>query len=1100
MRRRRDEDHERLRPERSPEYWNAVPPTHRARLMAEYQDPAASAVSGVVPNPATIAQNVPGSAWQAVTGVVDFFGLGGAESRARSAAMRQGLGETLSGLPGELWQSAMDPNAGLFDHFQQPDAYPILSGMASGTPFGPGGWGGFVQHVEQNPAEWLFDLGLSATGFGAAARLRRGVPSFTPMQQFARGWTEVDPSTVPNYPGRWVGGDAPALGADLEARVIGRQKSGLTVDPEFEDAYVGPEVIDRQALLDAFETHRRAEYRVRYMGDEAFYRRNPETGQSEILGFRPESEIVASRLERADQLRSHLGGGGEETLGIFGRFERFMDRQADPIIESDIPHSLGDYHSGEIQQSKYLLGAREMAIGGGISLGVGSAVYGWQRYFGGDSGSAIPHFTASEREQALREIQEGGDATEGQIAALSKMYPDKDLSNLTKVGASELFDSYERPQRAERMATDAQVAALSKMYPDRDLSGLTMSGASDLFSSYERPQRFARSARSDAATEGQLNFLNQLRSDGDRSGGVMPIEQVNEGDGTSKAEAAALIDYELAVKKSERIAREAQQGRQEDEGPAMASQGQLDYLIRLNPDRYGSLGEGIAVERGPGRSRRETDPMGIEDVDISDGLTKREASTLFDYEAAVKKSERIRREAAGPEMASKAQIAALRRRFPHMFEDDAEEESRIPFDEIEFGETMTAEQAREAFKYVPESPPPMATKRQVARLEAEFPHAFKNLGDADEYLASGQSYGIVRSLEDIYDADTFTGMLYNAETGQTLKEDTVRLGDFNAPEIRPDQFKPKEFQEREAARAREARDVFRSMVGRYNVGRDVENEGYVIPIEYRQDSAMPGGLERGMYGRVLGDVNFEGVDYEQFMIQQGMGSVYGAQVEWGAEEIDPASLWRRAPTYTEQLGDMASKALWNVPGNIVGGVLEGRGIGGSVEDTLRGTASGLRDAAISRAKQTAVRATTDWFKESFTDDFTPNELGFVQRYVGDLGGIGEKAGSFLKSGAGSALGALALAAGTFYIGEKSLDEGYEEVIASKDDREGQFYEQFRKVDRGRSGGGMQKSDGLLLAQIEKVFRKVLKESGERSFSKTVTRIGRQSKINIGRGL
>ena len=90
-----------------------------------------------------------------------------------------------------------------------------------------------------------------------------------------------------------------------------------------------------------------------------------------------------------------------------------------------------------------------------------------------------------------------------------------------------------------------------------------------------------------------------------------------------------------------------------------------------------------------------------------------------------------------------------------------------------------------------------------------------------------------------------------------------------------------------------------------------------------------------------------------------------------------------------------------------------------------------------------------------------------------------------------------MAAGTFYVGEKSLDAGYEEVVASKDDREGQFYEQFRKV---RGGRAMKQGDNLLISQIERMLRRVLKETGARSFSKEVTRIGRQDKINSSRGL
>ena len=1126
-----------------------------------------------LPDPREIARNVLPSAGRAAMGVVDFFGLGGAESRQRSAQMRAGLAHTIPGIASELWKSAMDPDAGLLTHLSQREQYPYLSSIGASTPFGPEGWGGFVRNIEQEPAEWMFDIGLSATGAGAglvaARRASRFLPD-TPMQQFARQWSEVPTQNISSrVPGIDVpemhGGGKPVEVSEQWQR---NQKLGLTVDREFEDAYMGENVIDKGAIEAAFARHRdpSAEYRVRYQGTETFYRRGPgeRATDVEILGFRSIEDVEAAKVERHARLRSHITGDvpadvddvvsvGPE-LSFTQRLENWIDRKTSDALErAEVReaagktggHGLGDYHSGEISGNKYMIGARELGIGAGVSVGVGGAVYGWQHYFGGTPAyvqPTIPHLSDIEREQALTEIEGGNEtqpATEKQIAALSRMYPDKDLSGTTKAEASKLFDDFVPAPETPKMATEKQIAALEKMYPDREFDDLTREQASELFSSFKRPQR----STSDEASEAQVKYLNQLRGGGG-FGDVMPIEDVDESDGLTSGEVSTLIDFEKARRKSEVVGREAA-------GPAMASQGQLEYLAKLNPERYG------------GFAKTEDAVMGIEDVTFGDGITRAEAATLFDYEQAVRKSREtkevaagpamastsqvaalrkiypdqfgqepekevgvanylnvniedgitrqeaahlfksaeVAREMKGPEMATESQISALRRIYPDRFEDIPEDaEPLVPLEQIEFGRTMTKEAARQAFRHVKESPPPMATKRQVAKLQAEFPHAFKNLGDAEAYLASGQSYGIVQSLEDIYDADTFTGMLYDAQTGQTLKEDTVRLGDFNAPEIRPDQFKPKEYQEREAARAREARDVFRSMVARYNVGRDVDTEGYVIPIQYRQDPAMPGGLERGFYGRVLGDVNFEGIDYEQFMIQQGMGSVYGAKVEWGAEEIDPAMLWRRAPTYAQQLGDAATQSLWNIPGNLVGGLLEGGDFTDTLGSTLRGTASGLKDVAISQAKQTVVRATTDWFKETFTDEFTPNNLGFVGRYVGDLGGLGGKAGDFLQSGVGGALGALALAAGTFYVGEKSLDAEYEEVVASKGDREGDFYEQFRTVQRERTGGSMKVNDNLLLAQIERMLRRVLKESGARSFGKEVTRIGRQQKINSTRGL
>jgi len=730
-------------------------------------------------------------------------------------------------------------------------------------------------------------------------------------------------------------------------------------------------------------------------------------------------------------------------------------------------------------------------------------------------------------------------ASDAQLTALKRMYPDKDLSGLTMAQASELFDAYEPPPK---MATEVQKAALTRMYPDKDLSGLTMVQASELFDTYERP------ARSQDATQAQLDYLDRLRGGG--FGDVMPIEDVDESDGLTRQEVSALIDFEKAKRRSAEISRESA-------GPTMATESQLRYLGQLNPERYGGLSgatedvmgiedvtfdDGITAleartlfdyEDAVRKSRESAGPamasdaqlqvlqrmfpdqfgassgveveeppmMGIEEITFDDGITRREAAALFDYGEAVQKS-------AGPPMASEAQIAALQRYFPQMFEptEQAEEEPLVPLGQIDFTDGVTREEARQAFRHVPEMPPPMATQRQIDRLEMEFPHAFRHVGRVDQYLQTGQSYGVVKSLEDIYDADTFTGMLFDAPTGQLFKEDTVRLGDFNAPEIKPDPSKPLEYQEREAARAREARDVFRSMVQRFNIGRDVDQEGYVIPIQYRHDAQMLGGLARGKYGRVLGDVDFEGVDYEQFMIQQGMGSVYGASVEWGAREIDPLELWRRSPTFLEQFGEGTTGLLWQIPEVAIGGVFQGMDPFDALTETVAQVPGALKDMAIGQAKQTLTQATKDFFKERFTDEFTPNNLSFAQRYIGDFGGVGEKVGvfkdkaaGFLQSGWGAAIAPAALAAGTAIIGERSLDMNYAEVIPTREDRVKAFDHYVSQRQESTTGGAMS-SDDAALRVIKKALREVLSESGLGSMDDLSTKLDRKLRESDRRGI
>jgi len=681
-------------------------------------------------------------------------------------------------------------------------------------------------------------------------------------------------------------------------------------------------------------------------------------------------------------------------------------------------------------------------------------------------------------------------ASERQITALTRMYPDKDLTGLTMDAASKLFDTYEPPPK---MASDRQVTALTRMYPDKDLTGLTMDAASKLFDEYVPPPKMA--------TERQITALTRMYPDQDLTG--LTMDEASNLFDTYKRPPKIASDRQIAALARMYPDRDLT-GLTMDEASEL-----FDTYERSAPSDSATSSQLSALGRiyGGGISQPQVEPANYLNVNISDGITKQEASHLF-------ASAEVGRELQGPPMASQAQVSALQRIFPQMFEGaQMEEEPLVPLEQIEFVDSetgrihVTREEARQAFRHVKESPPPMASARQVARLQMEFPEAFKQLGRAETYLESGESYGIVKSLEDIYDADTFTGRLYDAPSGQTFKEDTVRLGDFNAPEIRPDRMKPREYQEREAARARQARDVFRSMVERFNVGRDVEEEGYVIPIEFRQDSSMPGGLERGFYGRVLGDVNFEGIDYEQFMIQQGMGSVYGADVEWGAAEIDPFALWRREPTLLQGFGEGVTGTLSSIPVSMVSQAFQGKTPIDSFESIFKQTPAFLKNLAVSQAQRVAGQATEDLIKERILGMQTPSDISFVQRYIGDFsglgerfGGFGEKAGGFFQGGWGAAIAPIALAAGTAWIGEQSLDRGYADVIPSQQQRE-QAFTDYLLGNRDEIGApGSSGSEMGVLRVMKKALREVLSENGLASMGDFSTRLSRELRESDSRGI
>jgi len=529
--------------------------------------------------------------------------------------------------------------------------------------------------------------------------------------------------------------------------------------------------------------------------------------------------------------------------------------------------------------------------------------------------------------------------------------------------------------------------------------------------------------------------------------------------------------------------------------PKVASDASILKLQSLNPERYGEP---------------EYEVMNLEDIDLEviqerGYYTPLEISTLIDYEQAVLESK-------GPPRASEAAEASIRRQFPKYFADMPQEEiPLVPLPQLaaEAQEQgyIRRDRVSEWFRHVRESPPPPSTPRQLARLRSEFPHMFKRMGRAEDYIESGQSYAIVQSLEDIYDADTLTGRLVDTEGGRILKEDTVRLGDFNAPELVPDRMKPKEYQEREAARGREARDVFHAIVEQFNVDRDVEAEGYVVPLRFRQDPNMPGGNERGFYGRVLADTNFQFFDYEQFMIQQQMGSVYGADIEWGAEEIDPLALWRRTPTFLEGYGDSLLGALSSVPGHLITEGLQGRSPVESFSELIRETPSILKSTALSQVRRVGTQVSMDFIKERILGKQTPNNLSFMQRYVGDFsglgerfGGFGEKAGGFFQGGWGAAIAPIALAAGTAWIGEQSLDRGYADVIPSQQQRE-QVFTDYLLGNRDEIGApGSSGSEMGVLRAIKKALREVLSENGLASMGDFSTRLSRELRESDSRGI
>ena len=1165
----------------------------RKRLLGtrDRSERAASAINiPDLPNPVEIARNLPASAGRMASEVGSF--ASDAWDIARTPAhhlTRPGMqseGEqlllaytqTFQSIGSELWRSAMDPNAGLLTHLGQAQQYPHLSQMAQGTPFGPGGWGGFVSHIEQNPAEWGLNIGLSAMGAGGIAALRQGsrfLPVDTPAQRFARQWNEVDlaySGRVPsiNAPERHGGGraiDIDALNAEAgfladdefldivpdvpmapTVRRTARPQSsvydydsagsysGMDWRPPPKPRPWGSDAATRPQLKALERMYPERDYTGITKGEasnilsfdflENIYEGNPvDYARAAELGIDlPDTRSVREGMsfsapeyvQRPDVLewsqRSQRPEGFDPMYNLLHRGPEAPSRgsaqasiygdPAPPPVYGPHPRGgqLGDYHSGEIETSRYALGAREVALGGGVSLAVGGGVYGWQHFFGGEpayTSPTIPHFSETERAEAIRQIEGGGDATEGQKKALARMYPDKDLSGLTKKEASELFDNYERPARTptasgDAPASDAQVAALARGFGGRtpaepanwlntDISdGISRNEASHLFASLElkriidtAPKSAVETEVEKMATDAQVAALN-------RAFGVSePIEpanwlNTNISDGISARESGHLfasLEVRKALQAAPRVSRQETPIETED----MATEGQLGALGRIFPDM---------------QPREVIEPANWLNVDISDGISKKEASHLF-ASAEVKKAMAAN---AGPEMATEGQLKSLRRMYPGMFPEHVEPEMTMA--DVDPSDGISKKEASFLFSQFKPSPE-LASYSQLEGLRSKYPNLLQRMGGAQEYLETGGSYFRLDDLRDIYDADTFLrGTLHDVESGQVIKGERIRVAEFDAPEIQPDLTKPKEYRDREAARAVEARDIVREYIRRFNEGRNVDEEGYIIPVDVQH---LAGGqIERGIYGRALASYNFPEFSLEHALIRQGLGSVYGSSVDFGAEQIDVGQAFRTEPTFFEGIETDVRRYAEGLPEQIATGLWDSRGdIGGTlsqVGDELKALPGYL---AKRHGRRVLGDFATDLAKNAFRPEHQKVPLNW-ERYVGSVPGL-DKLGSIGGKFLGSALAPLALAAGTFYIGEKSLDAGYEEVIDTEQDRVEDFEAQFYGRGEQQQVGGISSEGVTLLRQIERIMRRVLSETSGVS-DRAVTAVGREIKTQMKRGV
>ena len=152
-----------------------IPNPFVAKTRSLRQTPTPDSEQRYLPNPWTVIKHLPGAIGETVTSLI---GLATFSPIGTPTPEQAALAQFAIGVAPEIVRSARDPDAGLLTHLSDAENYPHLAALGAATPFGPRGWTGFVEHLEQNP-DWLIDVGLSIPGISVATKVGRGARQVT---------------------------------------------------------------------------------------------------------------------------------------------------------------------------------------------------------------------------------------------------------------------------------------------------------------------------------------------------------------------------------------------------------------------------------------------------------------------------------------------------------------------------------------------------------------------------------------------------------------------------------------------------------------------------------------------------------------------------------------------------------------------------------------------------------------------------------------------------------------------------------------------------------------------------------------------------------
>ena len=309
---------------------------------------------GILPDPIEIAKNLPGSFERMGSGILDIHhaimgpenygtpGIGGLSDEARERA--QVIRESTKNLIGETGRFAVDlatrTPGDIVSPLQTTKDYPTLTvasqGIADTTPFGEGGWRGMIKRGEADPAEWITELALEATGFGLGAvgakRALRGtldaLDAITPPSAIGRG---PIPSRIAQAQtaqhhlyGGVAGGGTPSpkqlAKAESELETLPSRQQLAKAEAELETLPSRQQLAKAEAELETLPSRQQLTKTESEL----------ETTPKEKSGYTPTPEQAAVIAHREGYGRVAAGPGAGKTGTLAARVQSMTEEDIDP--------------------------------------------------------------------------------------------------------------------------------------------------------------------------------------------------------------------------------------------------------------------------------------------------------------------------------------------------------------------------------------------------------------------------------------------------------------------------------------------------------------------------------------------------------------------------------------------------------------------------------------------------------------------------------------------------------------------------------------------------------------------------------------------------